>query len=612
MNFEAYNGVSGAEHQAKVTALSAQGYGMISLSVYGDPSEPEYAAVWVNRPMPRWEAVHGISPAEYQTWFNTWAAKGYASALVTATGSGDSAIFAAVMSQGVTGGWLARDGLSAADFASENASALAGGLMPHCVAIYGDSASPTYAGIWRANPGFVKWHVHAADPEADYQTTFNAETQLPGYVLNGWRPAYVTLSDDQTYCSLFTDDVVGEWVARHNMTSAQYQSEFDTQNQAGNYPICVQGGGSGSSARYAAIFAKQDLPSARQWTVTGTAAPAFAVLDHAMQQFMQTNAVRAAQIAVGKGGTITFARGYTWAEPGYRVTQPSDRFLLASCSKMFCEAAIQSLFDTGALKPDALAYRTLGFSHPADPRSDEITIQDLLDHKSGYDDSPPPAGSGFDPTYNMGAITVSQHLTRPITKLDIARYMYGQPLQDTPPAASHYSNYGYLLLATIVEHVTGQDYFTYLKSALLDPAAITEVGVVSTTAAGRASNEAIAEDPGLGHNALNPSSPLLVPNVYGGDGEINELGVGNDGLGASARALAQFAHLHAVWGNGPRSPGSARDGSTPGASTYVWSRDDGIDAAFTLNTRTWPPPGTAPGAPGIVDNLKTQLDRLLP
>ena len=93
--------------------------------------------------------------------------------------------------------------------------------------------------------------------------------------------------------------------------------------------------------------------------------------------------------------------------------------------------------------------------------------------------------------------------------------------------------------------------------------------------------------------------------MYGGDGEINEIGAANDGLGASARALAQFAHLHAVWGNGDRTPGSARDGSTPGASTYVWSRADGVDAAFTINTRCWPA-----GSPSnIVDQLEAH-DRL--
>jgi hypothetical protein len=49
------------------------------------------------------------------------------------------------------------------------------------------------------------------------------------------------------------------------MTAAEYQTEFNQQNAAGFYPICVQGGGSGNSTRYAAIFAKQDI----RWAENG-------------------------------------------------------------------------------------------------------------------------------------------------------------------------------------------------------------------------------------------------------------------------------------------------------------------------------------------------------
>ncbi|HET7489289.1 MAG TPA: serine hydrolase [Acidimicrobiales bacterium] len=604
MRFEAYHGATADQHQQHVTDLSGRGFGMISLSVYGDSDDPRYAAVWVDRPMPRWVAVHGVGPAGYQSWFDAHKAQGYAPSLVSATGSGDDAVFAAVMSQGVAGAWKARHGMTAGDFTAENSSASADGLMPRCLAIYGDGDDHTYAAVWRANPGFVKWHVHAADPASQYQTTFDAETQLPGYTLHAWRPAFVTLSSDHTYCSLFADDVVGEWIARHNLTADQYQSEFETQRHAGFYPICVQGGGSGSDTRYAAVFAEADVPLARHWTVTGSSVPALTAVDDAMQHFMQRNGVRAAQVAVGKNGTIRYARAFTWAEAGYRTTQPSDRFLLASCSKMFCEAVVQSLYDDGSLKPGTKAYPKLGFSGPADHRSDDITVQQLLDHMGGYDDSS--AGSNFDPTYEMGTIALAQGLNRPLTKLDVARYMYARPLDFTPGAKSAYSNYGYLLLAAVVEHVTGQDYVTYLRSKLLDPAHITEVRVISTAASGRTGDEAIAEDPGLGRNALHPKSQRLVPAVYGGDGEINEVGVANDGLGASARALVQFAHLHAAWGNGPRNP-SAREGSTPGASTFVWSRGDGIDAAFTINTRTWPPGSSSK----LVDEFQTKLDDLL-
>ena len=46
----------------------------------------------------------------------------------------------------------------------------------------------------------------------------------------------------------------------------------------------------------------------------------------------------------------------------------------------------------------------------------------------------------------------------------------------------------------------------------------------STLASQRTNNEAIVEDQGLGLSPLDLTSQLLVPWVYGGDGEINEVG----------------------------------------------------------------------------------------
>jgi CubicO group peptidase (beta-lactamase class C family) len=671
MNFEAYHGVTAAQHQTNFNNLSKQGYRMISLSVYGDASSPLYAAVWVQRGGPAWEAVHGINATEYQTFFNTWTAKGYVPVLVSATGPYSNAVFAAVFEQGIQGAWQARHGVPAGpvnqsgSFNYLNSSFAAQNLYIRSFAIYGDSSNRYYIAVWHANPGYVKWHVHPADPAANYQTTFNAETQLPGYGLHGYRPAYVALSGDQTYCSVFKDDVVGAWVARHGMTSSDYQTEFNQQKAAGNYPICVQGGGTTANAVYAAIFAKQDIPSVRQWTATGTAVSSLAAFDSAFEKFMQTNAVRAAQFTLAKNGSPLLARGYTWAEPGYRTTQPSDRFLLASCSKMFCEQAIQTLYNSGALKPPTLvvkpngsevpvagdqvkgnssgatgtvsvingntltltsvtgtfttsdnaatmslsggtvavqsytpstaAYPLLGFSHPADPRSDSITVQQLLDHEGGYNDGTNTAlPSAPDPTYNMRNIALALGLNRPVLKLDIAKYMYGQPLQYTPGTNSAYSNYGYLLLSAVVEKVTGKPYFTYVQEKVLAPLGITEVLLSSTEAQQRDPSEAICEDQGLGLDPINITSNLQIPAVYGGDGQIKEVAAACAGLAASATALTQFIHTNLVWGNGPRPTGGGnwwvgRTGSTPGTSTEAVSMGGGIDWAYVINTRDFPP-----------------------
>ena len=610
MAFQAYHGVNGAQHQANFNNLVAQGYRMISLSVYGDAGNPLYAAVWVQRGGPAWVAVHGVDSNGYQTFFNTWTAKGYVPVLVSATGAVSNAVFAAVFEQGISGPWFARHGMpsgpaaNAGTFQNENAVAVAGKMILRSVAIYGTASDRRYAAVWHYNPNYVKWHVHPSDTGSSYQTVFNAETQLPGYQLAGYRPAYVAVSGDVMYCSVFKDDVVGPWVARHGMSGSDYQNVFNQQVANGFYPICTQGGGTTSSPVYAALFAKQDIPSSREWTVTGTSVPSLAGFDHAMQTFMQANGVRAAQLAIGKSGVLKFSRGYTWAEPGYRVTQPSHRFLLASCSKMFLEAAVQSLYDAKKLTTTTKVYPLLGFSNPADPRSDTITIQQLLDHQGGYDDTS--TGSGFDPTYSMRTIALALGLTHPVSKLDVARYMYGKMLDFTPGTNSKYSNFGYLLAGAVVEHVTGQKYFEYVKNTLLQPAGISEVQVISTLASGRTSNEAIAEDQGLGLSPIDLTSTLLVPAVYGGDGEINEVGDPNDGTGASAEALVKFIHLHAVWGNGPRAAGSARSGSTPGASSLAVSRGDDIDWAYVINTRDWPP-STSP----TLNDLGNSITQLL-
>ena len=595
--FEAYHGVDGAEHQLKFDELSSLGFRLISISVYGDPGSPLYAAVWVQRDGPAWMAVHGVDSAGYQAFFNQVTSEGFVPVLVSATGPVTDAVFAAVFEQGVEGPWFARHGMTsgpatnAATFQGFNQLAAQQNMASRSFAIYGTPSDLRFAAVWHDNPTFVKWHVHAGDTAADYQATFNTETQLPGYGLHAYRPAYVTLSTDQLYCSVFKDNVVGPWVARHGMTSDEYQAEFNQQLENGFYPICVQGGGVGPQTRYAAIFATRDIPLHRRWSVRGPASATAPYFDETMKQFMQVNGVRAAQLTVAKDGATKVQRAYTWAEEGYRESEVSDTFLLASCSKIFAEAAVQTLYDAGKLTSTSKAYSIIGFSGPADPRSDQITVQELLDHTGGYDDSS--SGSGFDPTYRMRTIASSLGLAQPVTKLDVCQFMYDRPLDFDPGSKFAYSNYGYLLLSAVIENVTGMPYFDYVQQEVLQPLGISEVAVCPTLASGRPVTQAICEDEGLGLSPVDLASTLLVPAVYGGDGQIKEVAVGPAGLAASATAITQLIHVYLVWGNGFRPPDAGnweweRTGSTPGTSTWAASRSGGYDWALAINTRDWP------------------------
>ena len=400
---------------------------MISLSVYGDPTNPVYAAVWVQRSGKAWIGTRtGLSGADYQAYFDKWTAQGFAPVIVSATGPVDNAVFAAVYEQGVPAGWLARHNLPSGyattpdTFEQQLALAASSNLIVHRWRSTGRQAT-AYAAVWYPNPRYVKWHVPGTESAADYQNTFNIQTQLPGYHLAGYRAAYIAVSSDGLYASVFKDDVVGNWVGMQQHDGCPVSSRIIQQTGNGFYPICVQGGGVGDQTRYAAIFAQRDMPLPRLWHVSGAAVRDFGY-DKIMQTFIKTNGVRAAQLTIGNDGNIKFSRAYTWAESGYRLRRSSDVSLLASLSKMFTEAAIQSLYDANKLTPTTTAYPLLGLSKPADTRSDTITIQQLLDHYGGYDDSSNRV-QDFDPTYSMRQVALNLGLSRPVNKLDIVKYL---------------------------------------------------------------------------------------------------------------------------------------------------------------------------------------------
>src|SRR5262245_51205437 len=91
--FIAYHGVTSADHQARVDTLAPQGFRPTALNVSGDPVDARYAAVWVQRPGPRWFAIHGFTAAQYQVRFDQLTGQGFAPTLLSATGPVDSATF---------------------------------------------------------------------------------------------------------------------------------------------------------------------------------------------------------------------------------------------------------------------------------------------------------------------------------------------------------------------------------------------------------------------------------------------------------------------------------------------------------------------------------------
>lgn len=377
--FVAYHDRSHADHQQQFNTWYNLGYRMISLSVYGVPPQPLYAAVWVKRDGPPWAAIHGATAAQYQAFFDAWAAKGFHPTILTVAGPAANPLFAGVCEQRPGPIPLTRFGLVSGDAGDSNtiqhwnAQAREKGWVPGWLAIYGDAASPRYAGIWQPNASKVFWNADGInDSAADYQQWVNAQG------MQGGRPAFTTLSAAGRYLSVFQNDQIGPWVARHGLTSEGYQAECNMWVGQGYYPIRVQGGGAGAERRFAALFATGEAAVPRQLTVTGVAVPALAAFDTAVQDYMRAYGVRAVSLAVVKDKRLVLARGYTWAEPGYPITQPTSLFRIASCSKPLTSIAVHQLIEQGALSLDTPLRPTLGLQPPPgkslDPDHDKVQV----------------------------------------------------------------------------------------------------------------------------------------------------------------------------------------------------------------------------------------------
>jgi CubicO group peptidase (beta-lactamase class C family) len=296
--------------------------------------------------------------------------------------------------------------------------------------------------------------------------------------------------------------------------------------------------------------------------------------------------VRSGQLSIAKSGTFKAQRAYTWAEEGYSITETNQLMRVASLSKMFTAACIQKLYDDKSLTETTKVFAKLGITKKAlasqtvDSRINDITVEQLIDHKGGWDST-----TAGDWVFKMRKVANDLGLSGAATKFDLVRYVYGEPLQFKPGAKSQYSNIGYTTLAYLVEKVTGQKYETYLRNTILQPDGITEVHMARTLRSQRFTNEIFYDDPNVGLTAAQPDKDKYVAVCYGGEGWVTEAMDGSGGLCATANALVQFIRLHAVWGRGGRMAGAARTGSMAGVSSRAESRGDGVDFAFIFNTR---------------------------
>ena len=151
-----------------------------------------------------------------------------------------------------TGGgpWVARHGLTSAAYQYWFNYYTRRGYRLTDVSGYTVGGQDRYAAIWeqKSGPAWVARHRMSA---ATYQAEFNTWTAR-GYRLTD--VSGYTIGGQDRYAAIWTRSTGPAWVARHGMSSSTYQSEFNRLARLGYKVVHVAGHDSQGQAKYAAIW----------------------------------------------------------------------------------------------------------------------------------------------------------------------------------------------------------------------------------------------------------------------------------------------------------------------------------------------------------------------
>jgi CubicO group peptidase (beta-lactamase class C family) len=164
-------------------------------------------------------------------------------------------------------------------------------------------------------------------------------------------------------------------------------------------------------------------------------------------------------VLVAKDGKSVFAQAYGLADREKKTPNTlKTQFRLGSMNKMFTAVATLQLVQNGKLDLKA-PFGNYLTDYPNKDVASKVTIEQMLSHTGG-------TGDIFGPEFDKNRLELK-------TLQDYVK-LYGNRGPEFEPGSQwKYSNYGFLLLGVIVEKVSGQNYYDYVRDHIFKPAGMT-------------------------------------------------------------------------------------------------------------------------------------------
>lgn len=176
-------------------------------------------------------------------------------------------------------------------------------------------------------------------------------------------------------------------------------------------------------------------------------------------------------ILIADGKHIRHRAAYGYADTNHSVRMREDSaFRIASVTKLFTAAAILSLVEDGAVRLDDPIAAYLP-DYPGAGAS-EVTLRQLLNHTSGLRQFD--TVSSYQDAFTNG---IPQY-QRPLTTHNLLEVCCSGPLANAPGDSFDYNNADYIVLARIIERVTGRSFGGALTERIITPLNLTRTGML--------------------------------------------------------------------------------------------------------------------------------------
>jgi CubicO group peptidase (beta-lactamase class C family)/predicted aspartyl protease len=173
-------------------------------------------------------------------------------------------------------------------------------------------------------------------------------------------------------------------------------------------------------------------------------------------------------VMLAKDGKPYFAKAWGNADLKGTPNTVDTKFNLGSINKIFTQIAIAQLAAAGKLSTTDTVRKHIP-DYPS-AVADKITIQQLVDHRAGL-------GPLFGPEYEKAPPSSLRKLS------DFLPLFASKPLRFEPGTDQQYSNEGYIVLGLIIERVSGQSYYDYVRDHIYKPAGMKDTDSYALDAA---------------------------------------------------------------------------------------------------------------------------------